>query len=185
MKHPRPLILCATLLALPLLASAAGFELSSPDIAPGARLAEAQVFKGFGCDGGNRSPALNWHGAPAGTQGFAVTVYDPDAPTGSGWWHWVVYNLPAATTSLPAGAGDTAKPMLPAGATQGRTDFGSTGFGGACPPPGDKPHRYIFTVHALGVPRLALPADASSAMVGYMIQANRLGSATLEATYGR
>ncbi|GAA0769542.1 YbhB/YbcL family Raf kinase inhibitor-like protein [Ideonella azotifigens] len=185
MKHPRPLILCATLLALPLLASAAGFELSSLDIAPGARLAEAQVFKGFGCDGGNRSPALNWHGAPAGTQSYAVTVYDPDAPTGSGWWHWVVYNLPAATTSLSAGAGDTAKPMLPAGAAQGRTDFGRTGFGGACPPPGDKPHRYIFTVHALGVPKLALPADATAAMVGYMIQANRLGSATLEASYGR
>jgi Raf kinase inhibitor-like YbhB/YbcL family protein len=171
--------------ALPLLAHAAGFTLSSPQLKPGGRLAEAQVYDGFGCKGGNTSPALQWRGAPAGTKSFAVTVYDPDAPTGSGWWHWVVYNLPADTTALPEGAGRADGKGLPAGAVQGRTDFGTAGFGGACPPAGDKPHRYRFTVHALKVEKLDLPPDATAAMVGFMLHANRLGSATLEARYGR
>jgi Raf kinase inhibitor-like YbhB/YbcL family protein len=172
-------------LALPLFAQAAGFTVSSPQVKPGAKLSDAQVYSGFGCQGGNTSPALQWQGAPAGTRSFAVTVYDPDAPTGSGWWHWMVYNLPASTTSLPEGAGSADGKGLPAGAVQGRTDFGSTGFGGACPPPGDKPHRYQFTVHALKVEKLDLPPDASAAMVGFMLHAHRLGSATLEARYGR
>ena len=184
MQHPRQIIFSATLLALPLLASAAGFELSSPDVAPGAKLAEAQVFKGFGCDGGNRSPALNWQGAPAGTQSFAVTVYDPDAPTGSGWWHWVVYNLPATAKDLPQGSGSP-KGALPEGAVQGRTDFGASGYGGACPPPGDKPHKYIFTVYALKIEKIEVPPDSTAAMVGYMTHANALGNAQLTVKYGR
>jgi len=119
--------------------SAQGFKVSSTDIKEG-KLASAQVFNGMGCTGGNTSPALAWTGAPAAAKSFAVTIYDPDAPTGSGWWHWVVYNLPATTTSLPAGAGDASKNLLPAGAVQGNTDFGAPGYGGACPPAGDKPH---------------------------------------------
>ena len=173
------------LAALPVLAQAGGFTIGSPVIKPGARLAEAQVFKGFGCEGGNVSPALQWRGAPKGTKSFAVTVYDPDAPTGSGWWHWVVYNLPADTASLPEGAGAADGAGLPAGAVQGRTDFGAAGFGGACPPKGDKPHRYRFTVHALKAEKLELPPDATAALVGFMINANRLGSATLQAKYSR
>src|SRR4051812_34811461 len=167
-------------------ANAAGFMLSSPTIKPGAMLTDAQVFKGCGCEGKNVSPALKWSGAPSGTKSYAVTVYDPDAPTGSGWWHWVGYNIPAATTELPEGAGAAeGKGGLPPGAVQGRTDFGSAAFGGACPPPGDKPHRYIFTVHALKADKLDLPPDASAALVGFMINANRLAKASFEAKYGR
>lgn len=185
MKLTRSALAAAALTGLPALALAAGFTLSSPTIAPGARLGQAQVYKGFGCEGGNTSPALKWDGAPKGTKSFALTVYDPDAPTGSGWWHWVVYNLPADTTSLPEGAGAADGKGLPAGAVQGRTDFGTAAFGGACPPKGDRPHRYLFTVHALKTDKLELPPDASAAMVGFMINANRLGSATLRARYAR
>lgn len=167
------------------LGQAASFTLSSPTIKPGGMLTEAQVFQGFGCTGKNVSPALRWSGAPAGTKSFALTVYDPDAPTGSGWWHWVVINLPAATTELPEGAGAAGGPGLPAGAMQGRTDFGAPGFGGACPPKGDKPHRYIFTVHALKIEKLDVPPDATAALIGFMINANRLGKASFTAKYGR
>lgn len=166
-------------------AQAADFTVTSPQVAAGGTLGSAQVFDGFGCQGGNQSPALVWSGAPAGTRSFAVTVYDPDAPTGSGWWHWVVYDLPATTTRLPANAGTADGRALPAPAAQGRTDYGSPGFGGACPPVGDRPHRYVFTVHALKVDRLEVPAGASAAMVGYFLGMNRLGQATLEARYGR
>nr|WP_315431506.1 YbhB/YbcL family Raf kinase inhibitor-like protein [uncultured Albidiferax sp.] len=174
----------AAVLLTSLAAQAETFTLTSPDITEGRSLSDAQVLQGFGCSGGNQSPALQWQGAPAGTQSLALTVYDPDAPTGSGWWHWVVYNLPAATSGLPAQAG-SGKAGLPAGAVQGHTDFGAPGYGGACPPAGDKPHRYIFTLHALKVPRIDLPADASAAMVGFMLNANSLAQARLTALYGR
>ncbi|HYB50774.1 MAG TPA: YbhB/YbcL family Raf kinase inhibitor-like protein [Burkholderiaceae bacterium] len=163
--------------------SAAAFEIKSPDIAEGSTLTKAQVYSGFGCTGDNISPALQWSGAPAGTKSFALTVYDPDAPTGSGWWHWVVYDLPASSTGVPRGVGKGA--ALPAGAHQGRNDFGAGDFGGACPPPGDAPHHYIFTVYALKVDKLGVPADATAALIGYNIKANSLGSATLTARYGR
>ena len=114
-----------------------------------------------------------------------MTVYDPDAPTGSGWWHWVVFNLPAGTASLPTGAGDGSGSKLPPGAVESRTDFGKPGWGGPCPPAGDKPHRYVFTVHALKVDKLDLAADSPAAMVGFMINANRVGKASFTATYGR
>ena len=166
-------------------AMAKDFTLSSPQIKPGATLGDAQVFNGFGCSGGNVSPALAWQGAPEGTKSYALTVYDPDAPTGSGWWHWVVYNIPANVDSLPEGAGSGDFARLPAGASQGRTDFGSIGFGGACPPVGDKPHRYIFTVHALKTERLEIPDGATAALIAYMINADKLGSAGFTAYYGR
>ena len=166
-------------------AHAAGFELSSPTIKPGSMLSEAQVFKGFGCEGKNISPALKWSGAPKDTKSFAVTVYDPDAPTGSGWWHWVVFNIPASVSELPEGAGAADGKALPAGAVQGRTDFGAPGFGGACPPKGDKPHRYVFTVHALKTDKIDVPPEATAALVGFMLTANRLGKASFEARYGR
>jgi Raf kinase inhibitor-like YbhB/YbcL family protein len=164
---------------------AGGFSLSSPDIAADGQLGNAQVLNGFGCSGSNRSPALEWYGAPANTRSFAVTVYDPDAPTGSGWWHWVVYNIPAGAHGLVAGAGDVSGKHLPAGAVQGRTDFGLPGFGGACPPAGDSAHRYVFTVHALDLAHLDLPANASAAMVGFALHGHQLGSARLMARYAR
>ena len=178
-------VLLAGLVLAAASAHAAGFALSSPTVKPGSTLTSAQVFKGFGCEGQNTSPALKWSGEPAGTKSFAVTVYDPDAPTGSGWWHWVVYNIPASVHELPEGAGAADSKSLPAGAVQGRTDFGSAAFGGACPPPGDKPHRYIFTVYALKTDKIEAPADASAALIGFMIHANQLGKASFQAKYGR
>ena len=163
----------------------ADFTVSSPTFSNGATLAAPQVFNSFGCTGGNVSPALSWSGAPAGTKSFAVTVYDPDAPTGSGWWHWVLFNLPADSKGLPAGAGDTGKNLLPASAVQSRTDFGKPGYGGPCPPVGDKPHRYIFTVFALKADKLPLDADSGAAMVGYYLNQQKLGTASMTGYFGR
>lgn len=164
---------------------AAGFVLESPDIRAGHRIDPRFEFNGFGCSGENRSPALRWHGAPAGTRSFALTVYDPDAPTGSGWWHWVVVDLPAGVDALAPDAGAVGGAHLPEGARHIRTDYGQAGWGGMCPPPGDKPHRYVFTVHALRTDKLEIPADATAALAGYMIHANSLGQASFTATYGR
>jgi len=182
------LISVLNLVAVLLVSSAAmaeNFILMSPTIKPDAMLTEDQVYNGFGCTGKNISPALQWSGAPPGTKSFAVTVYDPDAPTGSGWWHWVVYNIPADVQALPEGAGGADGKLLPAGVVQGRTDFGTAAFGGACPPSGDRPHSYIFTVFALKVEKLDLPADASAAMIGYMLNMNKLAAAQFQAFYGR
>ena len=126
------------------MASAAGFSLDLPTIKVNGTLSDAQVFNGFGCTGKNISPAIKWSGAPSGTRSFAATLYDPDAPTGSGWWHWLVYDIPATANALPEHAGDADGKLLPAGAMQGRTDFGTSGFGGACPPQGDKPASLHF-----------------------------------------
>ena len=181
----RKLLISTALVGAVTAVQAAGFTLSSPTIKPGSMLTEAQVFKGFGCDGKNISPALKWTGAPKDAKSFAVTVYDPDAPTGSGWWHWVVINIPASASELPEGAGAADGKTLPAGAAQGRTDFGAPGFGGACPPKGDKPHRYIFTVHALKTEKIEVPPDATAALAGFMINANQIGKASFQAKYGR
>ncbi len=178
-------LLVAVAIAVALPALAAGkLTLKSADVKPGGTLGEQQVFNGMGCTGGNVSPQLSWENAPKDTKSFVVTVYDPDAPTGSGWWHWLVYDIPATAKELPQGAGSDKAP-LPEGAKQGRTDYGTKGFGGACPPPGDKPHRYVFTVYALKVDRIDVPEDASPAMVGFNAKANALASATFTATYGR
>lgn len=166
-------------------AQAADFTLSSPDIKAGAMIDQKFEFNGFGCTGENKSPALKWSGAPKDTKSFAVTVYDPDAPTGSGWWHWSVINLPASVTELKPDAGAVGGANLPAGASHVRIDYGVAGWGGTCPPKGDKPHRYIFTVHALKVEKIELPADATAALAGFMINANRLGKASFTARYGR
>ncbi len=176
-------LLAVASLCLSTAGSAAAFELRSADVTDGSTLSKAQVYSGYGCTGDNLSPALAWTGAPAGTRSFAVTVYDPDAPTGSGWWHWLVYDLPPATNSLPRGIGHSAE--LPAGAQQGRNDFGTRDFGGACPPPGNPPHRYIFTIHALKVDRLDVPAGASAARVGVAINVNQIDKASITARYGR
>ena len=136
----------------------------------------------LGCGGGNASPELRWSGAPEGTQAYAITVYDPDAPTGSGWWHWMVYNIPAGTTQLPRGAGSSAAAPMPAGAVQSLNDYSQLGYGGPCPPPGPA-HHYIFTVYALKVARLELNANASNALIGFNLNANMLAKASFTATY--
>lgn len=184
-RHVPGFVLCAS---LSLSAAAADkFSLTSPAIKDGATLTPDQVFKGFGCEGRNISPALEWKGAPKDAKSFAVTVYDPDAPTGSGWWHWLVFNIPADVTRLETDAGNVASGKAPKGAVQSRTDFGAPGFGGACPPVGSKkkPHRYIFTVFALKTDKLDLDASASGALVGYMLNANKLATASFTARYGR
>lgn len=166
-------------------AGAQKFALTSTDIHQGQKIATPQVFNGMGCMGGNLSPALSWSGAPAGTKSFAITAYDPDAPTGSGWWHWVVYNIPASATKLATGAGDASKRLLPAGTVQGNTDFGTPGYGGPCPPPGDKAHHYHFTLFALDIDKLDIPASATAAYVGFNLHAHTLAKTEIVALYGR
>ena len=134
---------------------------------------------GFGCAGGNQSPHLKWSGAPEGTKSFALTCFDPDAPTGSGWWHWVAYNIPADTPSLPEGG------ALPKGAVAGNTDFGKPGYGCPCPPPGSGKHHYNFTLFALKIDKIEVPPGASPAMVGFNANANAIGKAKLTGLYSR
>ena len=151
----------------------------------GGQATTREVFDGFGCTGANVSPQLAWTDAPEGTQSFAVTMYDPDAPTGSGWWHWLVFDLPATATELPAGAGSTAPDGLPAGAVQSTTDYGAPGYGGPCPPVGDAPHQYVITVYALDTDSLGLPADATPATVGFTLGNHTLAKASIVAYYDR
>jgi Raf kinase inhibitor-like YbhB/YbcL family protein len=185
MRNP-VLLAVAAFAVLPCAALAAGgFSLQSPQVKANSTIAEQHAFKGFGCAGGNVSPALSWSGAPAGTKSFAITVYDPDAPTGSGWWHWIMFNIPADVTSLPAGIGNPASGQTPKGAVQSKTDFGKPGYGGPCPPLGDKAHRYVFTVYALKVDKIDADENSSGALVGYMLNATKLDKATFTATYGR
>lgn len=175
-------VFAASLLLAAGLAHAGEFRLAVDAGADG-RLAPLHQADRFGCHGGNRSPALRWHDAPAGTKSFVVTMYDPDAPTGSGWWHWVVANLPADTDRLAAGAGNPGG-ALPAGARPVAGDDGEAAYLGSCPPPGPV-HRYVFTVHALKVEKLDLPANATPALVGFMAWANGLGKASATFTVAR
>jgi len=178
-------VLLGTLVLVSGSASAAGFTLTSTDVKPGGKIADEQVFAGFGCTGKNVSPELKWSGAPAGTKSFALTVYDPDAPTGSGFWHWLVFNLPATATAIPKNAGDVKANLMPAGAVQSRTDFGVPGWGGPCPPQGDKPHRYIFTLFAVDVDHLDANADTTAAIVGFNLHFHTLAKATFTGKYNR
>jgi Raf kinase inhibitor-like YbhB/YbcL family protein len=181
----RAWIVVLAVLVLPGMAQAADFRLTSATVKDKGTIGNEHVFNGFGCSGNNTSPELRWEHAPKGTKSFAVTVYDPDAPTGSGWWHWVIFNLSPETTSLPAGAGNPESGSAPQGSIQSMTDFGQPGYGGPCPPPGDKPHRYIFTVYALKVDQIPLQKEASGAMVGFYLNQNVLRKASFTAKYGR
>jgi Raf kinase inhibitor-like YbhB/YbcL family protein len=165
----------------------AGFTVTSADVRGGA-FTSRQESNTFGCGGQNLSPALAWRGAPAGTRSFAVTMFDPDAPTGSGLWHWIVYDIPATTHALPSGAGSPAAggaPSLPAGVVQPATDLGAPGFGGACPPAGDAPHRYVITVHALSTDHVQVPEGATPAIVRFILHSQTIATASLTARYGR
>ncbi|MEA1064487.1 kinase inhibitor [Apirhabdus apintestini] len=156
-------------------------KLTSEDIRDGEKLPERHIFNGMGYQGDNISPHLAWSDVPEGTKSFVITCFDPDAPTGSGWWHWVVANISADTRQLAQGAG-SGLAALPKGALQTRTDFGDAKYGGAAPPKGES-HRYIFTVHALDTAQLDVTADASGAMVGFNVHFHSLGSASLTTLY--
>jgi Raf kinase inhibitor-like YbhB/YbcL family protein len=140
---------------------------------------------GFGCAGGNRSPHLAWSGAPTGTKSFAVICFDPDAPTGSGFWHWLVVNIASSASELAVDAGNAKAPKLPSGALQTRTDFGAPGYGGPCPPAGDHPHRYLFTVFAVSADSLPVQADTSAAIVGFHLNFHTLAKASIMGLYKR
>jgi Raf kinase inhibitor-like YbhB/YbcL family protein len=174
------------------------FTLFSPDLADGT-FANQFILNGFGCTGGNISPELRWRNVPLGTQSLALQVYDPDAPTGSGFWHWTVYNIPPHVTHLAQGAGNN-RLSLPVPAFGGNTDFMDTGatgvngnYGGPCPPVGDRPHRYIFTLFALGVPDVVaaggIPSTGTAGLFGFVLNKGigpaLLGKASFTATFGR
>jgi len=164
-------------------AHAEGFSLSSPDV--NGQLSNTHILNGFGCSGENISPKLSWKNAPKDTKSFALTAYDPDAPTGSGWWHWVIFDIPLNVNSLERNAGNVKVPVAPKGSVQSTTSFGQTGFGGACPPQGDSPHQYIFTVYALKVDKLGLDSKATPAMVGFYLNNNMLAKSSVISYYGR
>ncbi len=157
------------------------FRLTSSDITEGKQLKNTQILNGFGCKGLNLSPDLSWENAPKGTKSFVVTAYDPDAPTGSGWWHWVMANIPAKVSHLKSGLKSQENLHQ---IVQSRTDFGHGGYGGACPPPG-KMHRYVFKVQALSVEKLEITEQSSAALIGFMAMANRLAEAKITAVYSR
>jgi Raf kinase inhibitor-like YbhB/YbcL family protein len=177
----------ATLLVVPwALANSPGFVLTSPDFGPDHPIPETHIFNQYGCNGQNRSPALEWRGAPSGTKSFAITMFDLDERgSPSGWWHWVVYDLPASTLRLPENAGMPDGHDLPRGTVQGRTDMSQDAYHGPCPDKGQPPHRYQITIYALNVDKLPVPPEASGAMVTYTAHDYTLAKATLTARYGR
>lgn len=163
--------------------AAPGFTLASTDLASGATIDLRQVYDRGGCRGRNVSPALSWTHPPAGTRSFALLMFDSDAP-GGGWWHWLVFDIPARTRSLPAGAGNPAEHLLPAGAIQSRNDYGSPGYGGPCPPPG-APHHYHVMLYALRVAKLDLGANAGPTEVDSIVRAKAIAKAEITVLYGR
>jgi hypothetical protein len=163
------------------------FTLSSPDLPPGKPIAEQFTANAFGCHGPNQSPALKWSNPPAGTKSFAVTMFDPYRPPISGWWHWVVYDIPATTTQLPHNAGLPGDPGMPQGAQQGKPDGEApeAHYYGPCPDVGDPPHHYTITVYALSVEHLKVPPTSTAANIDYEISTKTLAKSTIVRLFSR
>ena len=174
---PKAILTATLFLTFTIAAQAQTFTLSSSNL--GGQATQAEFFNGFGCTGENLSPQLSWEHAPEGTKSFAITMHDVDAPTGSGWWHWLAFDIPTSTTSLAAGAGSTNPSAMPKGVVQSITDYGKPGYGGPCPPEGHGFHRYEITLFALGVESLGLEASANPALVGYYIGANTIQKSSI------
>ena len=164
-------------------ATAQTFTLKSDDI--GGQATTRQVFNGFGCTGDNISPQLTWEHAPKDAKSFAVVIHDKDAPTGSGWWHWLIFDIPSHIHELKSGAGDVSKSIAPAGSIQSITDYGKAGYGGPCPPEGHGFHQYTITVYALKTDKLGLDKNANPALVGYYLHSNTLAKASIVMYYKR
>lgn len=179
----RSSIFAAFLLLSSALMGQGTFTLSSSDL--GGEATQREEFNGFGCTGDNQSPQLSWTNAPEGTKSFAITMYDPDAPTGSGWWHWLVFDLPSNTNAIATGAGNPELDLMPKGAIQSLTDYGAKSYGGPCPPEGHGLHQYIITVHALKTNKLGLDSDANAAVVGYYLGQKTIAKASIVAYYSR
>ncbi|MBL4584605.1 MAG: YbhB/YbcL family Raf kinase inhibitor-like protein [Pseudomonadales bacterium] len=165
------------LLAFSSFSHADGFTLESPDVQ--GQLTNDQVFNGFGCNGKNISPRLTWKNVPKGTKSIAITLFDADAPTGSGFWHWLIFDIPADVTSLKTNAGNLSASIAPKGSVQSTTSFGTVGFGGSCPPKGHGPHQYTFTAFALDVKTLGLSQNTTPAMVGFNLSFHTLAKASV------
>jgi len=172
------LTVCVSVFSAPL-------TLTSQDIKQGEFMSKVHEFNGYNCSGGDLSPHLKWSDAPKGTKSFAITAYDPDTYSGSGWWHWQVINIPITVMEIPTGAGSKKNSSTPIGSTQIENDFSIPAFSGACPPKGDGLHHYRFTIHALSVEKIELPKNASGALAGYMINLHTIESSTIESLYQR
>ena len=159
------------------------FTLRSNSI--GGQMTSMEEFGGFGCTGENKSPQLSWENAPEGTKSFAVTMYDPDAPTGSGWWHWLAFDIPSNVTELVENAGNPSLNLMPSSVIQSITDYGEKGYGGPCPPEDHGIHQYVFTVYALRVESLGLDADTNAAVVGFNLWNNTIAKASIVSYYQR
>jgi Raf kinase inhibitor-like YbhB/YbcL family protein len=179
----RNLILALSLLFSIIVLGQETFTLTSKDL--GGEMTKVQEFSGFGCNGNNQSPQLSWKNAPEGTKSYAITMYDPDAPTGSGFWHWVMFDIPAMSSEVVTNAGNVMLNLAPIGAIQSKTDYGINGFGGPCPPVGHGFHQYIITVYALKTDKLGLNASTNPAVVGFYLWNNTLAKASIVAYYKR
>jgi Raf kinase inhibitor-like YbhB/YbcL family protein len=168
-----------------LLPEVPSFTVTSTDVTDGEQMAQAHLFDGMGVGGGNTSPALRWQGFPDTTKSFVVTCFDPDAPIPGGFWHWILVDVPGTVTELPADAGNRSGSNVPAGAFHVANDFGERAYGGAAPPPGDRPHRYYFVVHAVDTEKLGVDGSVSAAVVSFNLAFHTVGRAIITPTFAR